>query len=95
MSCLIKHFQIGLIAALSFARVGDFNHQIDVRSVMIPAFIRHWVTGVIDPCQGGSVQLHGPQCDKGAGLIGFGASQFFELNGFAMVSRRVGIGDIF
>ena len=55
---LIKDFEIRLIAALRFARVSDFNHQIDIRSIIVAGFVSQRMAGVEDAGQFSSIQFH-------------------------------------
>ena len=44
---LIEHPEVCLVAALRFARVSDFDHQIDIRAVIMACFIGQRVAGIV------------------------------------------------
>ncbi len=48
MPGLIEHLEVRLIAALRFARVSNFDHQIDIRSIIVTILIRKRVSRIID-----------------------------------------------
>ena len=86
---LIKHLEVGFIAAPSLAGVSDLDQQIDVRALVIALVIRHGMRGVEHLVQGAVVQPHLPDLDR-AGHIAAG-NFLVKADGLAMVARRVGI----
>ena len=89
MPRLIEQLEVCVVAALRFARVSDFDHQIDVRSIIVTAGIRERIARILDAGKRALIQM------DGRGFNQTRRHRFPEAHQFAVVSRRVGIGDVF
>ena len=90
---LIEHLEVCLVTALRFAGVSDFDHQIDIRSLVMATRIGQGMARVVDPFRLRPIQTDLPGFHQ-PGLLSIG-QDVFERNNLSVVSGRIGIGDVF